>query len=181
MKRSWKYCRALISMVLTAAVLSGCALIFFKDHTYAAKERWEIRTPPPRLFSAIAETGRSMGFAVDYWEMKNPPTGQEYWETKSPPPVDEHDFRSRSILLSDNELGGLGAVFLGKHYVSGLTCYAWQGGRYMEVYVTVAGNMGSGDEKAAMNLIEDFRTKLSKKIGEVSILPENPAAVTPPA
>jgi hypothetical protein len=168
-------------MVFVALIASGCALIFFKDHTYAAKERWEIRTPPPHLFEAIAETGRSMGFAIDYWEMRNPPVGQEYWETKSPPPVDANDLRSRSILLSDNELGGLKAVLLGKHHVSGLTFYAWHGGNYMEVYVTVAGNLGSGEQKAAMNWLEDFRTNLSRKIGEIIVLPEAPPALAPAA
>ncbi len=51
----------------------------------------------------------------------------------------------------------------------------------MEVYVTVAGNLGSGEQKAAMNLLKDFRTNLSKQIGEIIVLPEAPPALAPAA
>ena len=118
-------------------------------------------------------------YVIDYREVKNPPPGREYWETKSPPPVDKNDLRSRSIILSDNELGGLEAVLRGKHRVSGLTFYAWQGDSYIEVYVMVAGNFGSGKEKAATKLLSDFRTDLSKRIGEIIVLQEAPTAAAP--
>jgi len=122
-----------------------------------------------------------MGLNIDYWEVKNTPPGKEYWETKSPPPVDKNDLRSRSIILSDNELGGLKAVLIGKHNVSGLTFYAYQGGRYMEVYVMVAGNFGSGKQKTATKLLSDFRTNLSKRIGEITVIQEALPPATPAA
>jgi hypothetical protein len=122
-----------------------------------------------------------MGLGVDYWEVKNPSRGLGYWETKSPPPVDENDTRSRSIMLSDDELGGLKAVLIGKQSVSGLTFYAWQGGKYMEVYVMVAGNFGSGTQKAATKLLSDFKTKLSKRVGQIIVIHETQPADTPGA
>jgi len=163
-------------MVLAVLTVSGCTVagLFLKDHDYEAKESWELRTPPPNLFEAVADTGRSMGFDVDYWEMRNPPGGLEYWETKSPPPVDKNDVRFRSIILSDNGLGGFKAALLGMRKVRGLTFYAWQGGGYMEVYVSVEGNLGSGTQKAARKVLSDFRTKLSERIGEISVIRETP-------
>jgi hypothetical protein len=168
-------------MVLIALTVSGCAVVglFFKDQTYGGKESWEIRTPSPHLLDAIAETGRSMGLNIDYWEVRNPPPGKEYWETKLPPPVDKNDARSRSIMLSDNGLGSLRAIFIGKASLSGLTFYAWQGGKYLEVYVMVAGNFGSGKQKAATKMLKDFRTNLSKRIGEITVIQEALAAATP--
>jgi hypothetical protein len=182
MKRNWMQHSIIGIMVIAALTASGCAVVglFSKDHTYGAKESWEIKTPPPHLLDAIAETGRSMGLEIDYWETKNPPPGLEYWETKSPPPVDKNDLRSRSIMLSDNG-GGLKAVLIGKHNVSDLTFYAWQGGKYMEVYVMVAGNFWSGTEKAATKMLSDFRTNLSKRVGEIILLHEARPADTPAA
>jgi hypothetical protein len=168
-------------MVIAALTASGCAVIglCWKDQTYAAKESWEIRTPPPHLLDAIAETGRSMGLDIDYSEVKNPPPGLEYWETKSPPPVDENDTRSGSIMLSDNS-GGLKAVLIGKYNVLDLTFYARQG-KQMEVYVMVAGNFWSGTQKAATKMLSDFRTNLSKRVGEIILIPEVRPADTPAA
>jgi hypothetical protein len=83
-------------------------------------------------------------------------------------------------MLSDNG-GGLKAVLIGKHNVSDLTFYAWQGGKYMEVYVMVAGNFWSGTEKAATKMLSDFRTNLSKRVGEIILLHEARPADTPAA
>jgi hypothetical protein len=183
MKRDWIQHSVIGIMVIVALTVSGCAAVglFFNDHTYAAKESWEIKAPPSHLLDAIAETGRSMGLGVDYAEVKNPPPGLEYWETKSPPPVDENDIRSRSIILSNDRLNGLKAVLIGKQSFSGLTFYARQGGKYMEVYVMVAGNFGSGRQKAATKLLSDFRTNLSKRIGEAIVIHVTRPADTPVA
>jgi len=168
-------------VIFIGLTASGCAVVglFWKDHTYAAKESWEISTPPPDLLDAIAETGRSMGLEIDYWEVKNPSPGLEYWEMKSPPPVDENDLRSAAILLSDNG-GGLKAVLIGKYNVLDITFYARQG-KYMEVYVMVAGNFGAGKEKVATKMLSDFRTNLSKRIGEIIVTPEARPAEAPSA
>jgi hypothetical protein len=181
MKRNWIQHSVIGIMFFIVLTVSGCAVVglFFKDQTYGGKESWEIRTPPPDLLDAIAETGRSMGLNVDYWEVKNPPPGKEYWETKSPPPTDKNDARSRSIMLSDNELGSLRAILIGKASLSGLTFYAWQGGKHLEVYVMVAGNFGSGKQKAATKMLSDFRTNLSKRIGEIIVIHEALPAAAP--
>jgi len=83
-------------------------------------------------------------------------------------------------MLSDNS-GGFKAVLIGKYNVAGLTLYAWQGGKYMEVYVMVAGNFGSGTQKTATKMLSDFRTELSKRVGEVILLQEVHPAGTPGA
>jgi hypothetical protein len=159
-------------MALAGLIVSGCSIggLFLKDHDFAAKESWEVKAPPADLFEAIADTGRSMGFDISYWEMRNPPPGLEYWESVSPPPVDKNDGRFRSIILSHDHLNGLKATFLGYRNASGLTFYAWQGGAYMEVYAMVDGDLGSGTQKAAMKLLSNFRKKLSEKVGEIAVV-----------
>ena len=68
---------------------------------------------------------------------------------------------------------------IGKASLSGLTFYAWQGGKYLEVYVMVAGNFGSGKQKAATKMLKDFRTNLSKRIGEIIVIHEALPAAAP--
>ena len=67
MKRNWIRLSVVGVTVIAALAVSGCAAVglFFNDHTYAVKESWEVRTPPPHLLDAIADTGRSMGLDTD--------------------------------------------------------------------------------------------------------------------
>jgi len=169
MKRNWVQYSVIGIIVVTALTIPGCAALglFFKDETYGGKENWEIETPPGDIFSAIAETGKTMGLRVDYWEVKNPPPSLEYWERKSPPPVDKNDIRSSWIMLSADGLGSLRGIFIGKSSVSGLSFEAREGGRKLEVSVIVAGKFGSGKQEAAMKLLKDFRTNLSNRIGKI--------------
>ena len=171
-----------IMMILSGLTVSGCSVggLFLKDHDSFARESWAIRNPSPDILEAIADTGGSMGFDVAYGEMTNPPPGLEYRETPSPPPLDKGDWRFRSIILSRDQLNGFKAAFMGWRNVSGLTFYVWRGGEYMDVYVMVDGDLGTGTQEAAMKLLSDFRTRLSKRIGEVRVLPEAPSA-SPPA
>ena len=182
MKTKGMQTRVIGIMVFTALIVSGCSVVglFLKDHDYVTKESWEIRTPPTDLFEAVADTGRSMGFDTEYGEVRNPPPGLEYWETKSPPPVDKHDVRFRSMILSRDHLNGLKAAVVGSRNVSSLTLYAWRGGEYMEVYVMVDGNVGSGTQEAAMKLLSDFRANLSKRIGEIAVIKHVPLAFLGP-
>jgi hypothetical protein len=181
MNRNWIERSVIGIMAFTALTVSGCAVVglFWKDGTYAAQESWEIKAPSPDLLDAIAETGRSMGLEIDYGEVRNPPPGLEYGEMKSPPPVNENDTRSAAIMLSDNG-GGLKAVLIGKYNVLDVTFYARQG-KYMEVYVMVAGNFGAGKEKVATKMLSDFRTNLSKRIGEIIVTQGAHPAGTPAA
>ena len=172
MKRNWVQYSVIGIIVLTALTVPGCAAVgfFFKDQTYGGRERWKIEIPPGDILSAIAETGKSMGLGVDYWEVKNPPPGLEYWERKSPPPVDKSDIRSSWILLSADELASLGGIFIGKSSVSGLSFEAREGGRKLEVSVIVAGKFGSGKQEAGSKLLKDFRTNLSNRIGKIIVI-----------
>jgi len=172
MKRNWVQYSVIGIIVLTALTVPGCAAVglFFKDQTYGGKENWKIETQPSDILSAIAETGKTMGLRVDYWEVKNPPPGLEYWERKSPPPADKNDNRSSWIMLSANELGSLGGIFIGKSSVAGLSFEAREGGRKLEVSVIVAGKFGSGRQEAATKLLKDFRTNLSNRIGTITAI-----------
>jgi len=172
MKRNWIQHSVIGIMVFTALTVSGCAVVglFSKDQTYGGREIWEIETPPGNILSAIAETGKSMGLGVDYWEVKNPPAGLEYWESKSPPPVDKNDTRSSWIVLSADELADLRGLFIGKSSVSGLSFEAREGGRKLWVSVIVLGKFGSGKQEAATKLLKDFRTNLSNRIGKITVI-----------
>ena len=172
MKRNWIEHSLIGIMVFTALTVSGCAVVglFFKDQTYGGREIWEIGTPPVDILSVIAETGKSMGLGVDYWEVKNPPPGLEYWESKSPPPVDKNDTRSSWIVLSADEFADLRGLFVGKSSVSGLSFEAREGGRKLEVSVIVLGKFGSGKQEAATKLLKDFRTNLSNRIGKIIVI-----------
>jgi hypothetical protein len=157
-------------MALAGLIVSGCSVagLFVKDYDFAAKESWEIKTPQPHILEAIADTGRSMDFDIDYAAPGGPL-----------PLVAGNDGRFRAVLFSRNHLTGLKATFLGLRSTSGLTLYAWQGGAYMEVYAMVDGNLGSGTQKAATKLMSDFRKKLSEKVGEIVVI-EGAAAGGPP-
>jgi hypothetical protein len=172
MKRNWVQYSVIGIIVLTALTVPGCAAVglFSKDQTHGGREIWEIETPPGDILSAIAETGKSMGLGVDYWELKNPPPGLEYWERKSPPPVDKNDTRSSWIMLSADELADLRGLFIGKSSVSGLSFEAREGGRRLEVSVIVVGKFGSGRQEAATKLLKDFRTNLSNRIGKIVVI-----------
>ena len=173
MKRNWIQQSVIGVMVFTALTVSGCAAVvglFSKDQTYGAREIWEIGTPPGDILSAIAETGKSMGLGVDYWEVTNPPPGLEYWGRKSLPPVDKNDTRSSWIMLSADELADLRGLFIGKSSVSGLSFEVGEGGRRLEVSVIVVGKFGSGKQEAATKLLKDFRTNLSDRIGKIIVI-----------
>ena len=170
-------CGVIGMMAIAVLTASGCSIggLFLKDPNSVAQENWSIEAAPPNLFEALADTGRSMGFDINYWEMRNPPQGQEYWRTVSPPPVDANDARFRSIILSHDHLNGLEATFLGLRNVSGMTFYVWQGGKYIEVYVMADGDLGSGTPDHVMKLLSDFRKKLSEKVGAIAVIQGPPA------
>ena len=175
MKRNWVQYSVIGIIVLTALTVPGCAAVglFFKDQTYGGKENWKIETQPSDILSAIAETGKTMGLRVDYWEVKSPPPGLEYWERKSLPPVDKNDIRSSWIMLSADELASLGGIFIGKCSVAGLSFEAREGGGKLEVSVIVAGKFGSGKQEAAAKLLKDFRTNLANRTGKIIVV-QNP-------
>jgi len=172
MKRNWMRHSVIGMMVFTVLTVSGCAVVglFSRDQTYGGREIWEIETPPGDILSTIAETGKSMGLGVDYWEIRNPPAGLEYWERKSLPPVDKNDIRSSWIMLSADELADLRGLFRGKSSVSGLSFEAREGGKKLEVSVIVVGKFGSGKQEAATKLLKEFRTNLSNRIGRIMVI-----------
>ena len=161
MKKNWtRY--AVMGIIFSAALtVSGCAAVglFFNDHTYGGRERWEIGCPPGDIVNVIAETGKSMGLEVVYSEVKTPPSD---------------DIRATWIMLSADEMAGLGGIFIGKSRVSGLSFEAREGGKKLEVSVFTAGKFGSGTKKAAMKLLKDFRTNLSRRTGEITVIQEMP-------
>ncbi len=165
--------RSFIAMLALAALTaSGCSVfgLFSKDHDYTVKESWEIKAPAPGLVDAIAETAKSMDFDVENAETGNPAPGLVPGQTARPPLAGVSDSRFKAVVLSRNELTGFKAAFVGSRSASGLTFYAWQDGRYIEVYAMVEGNLGSGKQKAAMDLLSDFRKKLSEKVGEIVVI-----------
>ena len=93
-----------------------------------------------------------MDFDVEYAETGNSAPGLVPVRTARPPLAGVSDSRFKAVVLSRNELTGLKAAFVGSRSASGLTFYAWQDGRYIEVYAMVEGNLGSGKQKAAMDL-----------------------------
>ncbi len=141
-----------------------------KDHDYTVNESWEIKAPAHDIVNAIAETAKSMDFDVEYTETGSPAPGLVPGQTERPPLAGAGDSRFRAVVLSRNELTGFKAAFVGSRSVSGLTFYAWQDGRYIEVYAMVEGNLGSGKQKAATDLLSDFRKKLSDKVGEIAVI-----------
>ncbi len=168
-------------IALAGLIVSGCSVagLFVKDHDFAAKESWQIKTPQPRILEAIAETGRSMDLDIEYAGPAGPQPGAERAPAGTPPLANANDSRFKAVLFSRNHLTGLKAAFLGLRSTSGLTLYAWQGGAYMEVYATVEGNLGAGTQKAATKLMSAFRKKLSEKVGEIVVI-EEAAAGSPP-
>jgi CHAT domain-containing protein/Tfp pilus assembly protein PilF len=163
-----------IIVIYCALVLSGCseAILVYtvlspaideiaggKTQTFSGWESLELKSPVTDILDVTAEVGKTMGYDVsDAGKLEN-----------------TLDLTSKSSNLTD--------MLIGKHSWSTLQVSSWEMGRRLEIYVSVRGNFGAGGQEAANRLINEFKTKLSERIGQplelsksdtTTLLPEGP-------
>jgi len=113
-----------------------------KTQTFNGKDSITLQVPRSDILDVVAEVGKSLGYNVSGL---NRETG--------------------TISLSSS-VSLFTGVMIGKINETTLIISSEKGGKKLGIHVHLMGNFGTGGQEAATRLVEDFRAKLLKKIGQ---------------
>ncbi len=140
--------RALVTAlgIFIALMSFGCGEVGIlaggRDQTFSGRETLELKTPRTDILDVVAEVGKSMGYDVSSLDKK----------------ANTISLSSGSSLLT--------TMLIGKVNQATLTVFSKDNGANLDVHIMVMGNFGAGGQAEATKIMDDFRTKLSIKIGQ---------------
>ena len=134
--------------------LTGCSLIGMlgsETQNFHGNDSFELQTPKPDIVNTMSEVGKSLGYNVS-----------------------SLDRGMGSISLSDQTSFFVG-MLIGKISHSTLMISSFDGGKKFDINVIVIGNFGNGTQEAAEQRVNDFKARLSERLGEKFL----PSTITP--
>ena len=141
------YMKMMSVLVLIFMVsVAGCAglgyMVGGDIQTFQGRESIILPVPKSNILDIVAEVGKSLGYSVSGL-----------------------DREAGTISLSSGT-SILTQAMIGKMNQSTLSVSLGEGGKKLDIGVSLMGNFGTGGQEAATNLVGDFKAKLLQKIGQ---------------
>lgn len=138
-----------ISLTLTGCSIIG--LVVSENQTFHGKDSVTLQTPRTDTIDVMSNVGKSLGYNISGLD------------------------RERCTLSLSDQNSSFVYLLIGKTNHSTLGISSFDGGKKFDINVIVIGNFGNGTQEAAEQRVNDFKARLSERLGEKFL----PSTITP--
>lgn len=134
----------LAGVLLGAFVLSGCGGLgmLSKNERFTGTDTLAIASPRSDILDVIAAVGKEMGMSVTSLDKKKGAIGLE------------------------RGISGAGLLLIGSMSSAQLGVEVKDAGKTLDISTMTMGNFGAGGQDATTKLIEEFKARLAKNLGQ---------------
>ncbi len=135
---------ALAIGIYLSLTLTGCSiigLVVSENQTFHGKDSFTLQTPRTDTIDVMSNVGKSLGYNISGLD------------------------RERYTLSLSDQNSSFVYLLIGKTSRSTLSISSFDGGKKFDINVIVIGNFGNGSQEAAEKRVNDFKARLSERLG----------------
>lgn len=141
--KSYMKMKLTYALLAITILLSGCGsqiALLNPAQSFSGTDSMALNTPRTDILEVIASVGKSMNYAVSALD------------------------KNAGYIALSADYSRAGMMFTGKVNKSDLMISIKEGGKKLDIQVSVLGNFGAGGQDAATDLINNFKSKLKEQL-----------------